>query len=181
MARPLKTWEWTAQREEAAALAAEDRLTDAQIADRLGVARDAIASWRLAPEFGARVREHVNAQLDACMSEGIADRRNRVRRLGDTWERLQRVIEERAEELDGAAAGGGTGLLVHQVKAIGKGENARVVDEYVVDTGTLAELRAIEKQAAQELGQWVEKADTNHGGLLQVILRERDEPADDAA
>lgn len=134
-------------------------MSDEQIAERVGVTRDAITSWKLAPEFQARISEHVEAQREACMSEGIADRRNRVRRLGDTWERLQQVIRERAVELDGAAAGGGTGLLVHQVKGIGKGESFRVVDEYAVDTGLLAELRQIEKQAAQELGQWVEKGE----------------------
>lgn len=159
MPAPLKTWEWTAQREAAASLAADDRLTDRQIAEQVGVSRETIVSWRMSDEFRARIAEHVNARLDACMTEGIADKRNRVRRLSETWQGLQQVIAERAVELNGVAAGGGTGLLVHQVKGIGKGDNFRVVDEYAVDTGLLNELRQIEQQAAKELGQWSEKTE----------------------
>jgi hypothetical protein len=60
--------------------------------------------------------------------------------------------------------GGDTGLVVRQVKMIGSGAAAQLVEEYPVDVALLRaeldvmrELREHEKQAAQELGQWVDK------------------------
>ena len=53
--------------------------------------------------------------------------------------------------------GGRAGLLVRRVKSIGAGENAREVVEYEVDTALLKELRELERQAAQEAGQWATK------------------------
>lgn len=45
-----------------------------------------------------------------------------------------------------------------------------IVYEYRVDTGTLAELRKIEQQAAQELGEWTEKKELTgkDGGTLAI-------------
>lgn len=45
-----------------------------------------------------------------------------------------------------------------------------IVYEYKVDTGTLAELRRIEQQAAQELGEWTEKKElTGKDGVALAI------------
>jgi len=67
--------------------------------------------------------------------------------------------------------GGSTGLLVCQYQ--GKSENA----VYRVDPGLiglLAELRAHEKQAAEELGQWSEKhAVTVKDGLAERLIAAR--------
>ncbi len=88
----------------------------------------------------------------------IAEQWERVRALEDRWRRLRQVIAERAAsaEMQGVP-GGTTGLLTHTVKGIGSGDHFQAVDEYAVDTNLLRELREIEKQAAQELGQWTEK------------------------
>ena len=45
-------------------------------------------------------------------------------------------------------------------QAIGVGANQQTIEEYAIDTGLLKEFRAHEQQAAQELGEWVEKKDT---------------------
>jgi len=42
----------------------------------------------------------------------------------------------------------------------GKGEDFRTVEEYRVDTATIAEIRDIQKQAAQELGQWIKRTES---------------------
>jgi hypothetical protein len=55
-----------------------------------------------------------------------------------------------------AVPGGKSGLLVHNVKSIGSGEFAERVDLYEVDTGLLQQCLALEKQAAQEVGDWEE-------------------------
>ena len=74
------------------------------------------------------------------------------------WKKMQRVIAERAKDpVMEKAPGGRTGLLVHRRKVIGQGDNGMMVDEYEVDTGLLHELRETERQAAQEMGEWVSK------------------------
>src|SRR5262249_32081265 len=61
--------------------------------------------------------------------------------------------------------GGRTGLIVHNVKGVGKGDNFQLIDLYEVDVALLREMRECERQAAQEVGQWVEKvAPTNPDG-----------------
>lgn len=81
--------------------------------------------------------------------------------------------------------GGETGLLVRKYKNLGSGDNARTVEEYEVDTGLLAELRAHEKQAAEELGQWITKGDvTSKGeqvGVTVIQLPTKELHADDQA
>lgn len=47
-----------------------------------------------------------------------------------------------------------------------------ILHEYKVDTGTLAELRQIEKQAAQELGEWVDKVAPTKGDGSDLNLAE---------
>lgn len=106
----------------------------------------------------------------------IAHKVNRIAALDDRWQRIRRVIDQRAA--DGAknwqgVPGMDTGIVVHQLKQIGAGKNAMTVDEFVVDTGTLAEARAIEKAAADELGQIQQRpsGDTYNIGQA-VIVRE---------
>jgi hypothetical protein len=148
-------WTWTKQRETAAKLAAEDTQTDTQIAATVGVSQMTLERWKRTPEFQARVNEIVTAYADAIKDEGIANVKNRVAAQNDRWDRMKAVIEARAIEL-AAVPGGATGLLVHTYKLAG-GKEPIVMDEYAVDTGLLSEMRAHEKQAAQELGQWTEK------------------------
>jgi hypothetical protein len=157
-------FKWTGQKEEAARLVAEDTLTDEQIAAEVGVVKMTLARWKRDPAFAARVDEHLEAFRQVVRRRGIAVVERRVSALQDRWLRMQRVIAERAEEMDGEIAGGGTGLLVRQYKSIGSGENARLEREYHVDTGLLKELREHEKQAAQELGQWTERKDLTTDG-----------------
>lgn len=158
-------WRWDKKREKAAKLAAEDALTNDQIAASVGISPAGFDKWRATPEFQARVAEIVAAYADAIKAEGIANVKNRVADQGDRWRRLRQVIEERAVSAEMAnVPGGTTGLLVHTYKMAG-GKEPIVMDEYAVDTGLLAEMRAVEKQAAQELGQWTERQEvTGKGG-----------------
>jgi hypothetical protein len=148
-------WRWDKKREKAAKLAAEGALTNDQIAAGVGLSPAGFDKWRATPEFRARVDEIVTAYADAIRDEGIANVKNRVAAQNDRWDRMKAVIAARAIEL-ATVPGGSTGLLVHTYKLAG-GREPIVMDEYAVDTGLLAEMRAHEKQAAQELGQWTEK------------------------
>lgn len=159
MPEPVKNWKWTAARETAAAAVADDTLVDDEIARRAGVTRETLAAWKLTPEFATRVTEITTAAAAAATAATVSDKLYRVRVLDDLHAKILTVIAERAKEYDGAAAGSGTGLLVRTERGIGRGEDFRVVEEWTLDTATLAELRQIQKQVAQELGQWVEKSE----------------------
>lgn len=156
----MSQFRWNAKKEQAALDVAEDKLSNVEIAQRAGVTRQALILWKDHPDFKARVDQHVAAYRAAIRRRGIAIVENRVAALQDRWERMQRVIAERAEEMNGEdVAGGETGLLVRTYKMIGQGVFAERVTEYAVDTGLLKELRAHEEQSAKELGQWTDRAE----------------------
>ena len=168
----MKAFRWTGKRERAALLVAQDELSDQAIADSLGIAEVTLERWKRAPEFRARAAEHVEAWRQALRQKGIADKRSRLAALDDRWRRLQKVIDERAEhhpKVEGAhvSAGAETGALVLTIRHLPGGGR---VEEWAVDTALFAELRAHEKQAAIELGEWTERSEVKQsGGLTHTV------------
>lgn len=161
---------WTTQRSEAASLLAEDELTDVEIAARLGIGRGTLGRWKQSPVFGAKVAELAREMGERSARYAIARKTRRVLGLDDRRNRMLRVIEERsADPSMQAVPGGQTGLLVRTVKSIGGGDNAREVEEYAVDTALLKELREVEKQAAQELGQLTEHVELTGAVVVKVL------------
>ena len=148
---------------------AEDALTDEQIAERCGISRQSLDAWKRHPEFATRVASIIEDMRAALLARGIAAKQNRLDGYNDMYQRLRALIEERgkAEDVQGIA-GGNTGLLVHRERVIGGGKYAQRVDEYEYDAAVPAELRAVAKQAAQELGEWTEKHDIK----ADVLIRE---------
>ncbi|PYS52435.1 MAG: hypothetical protein DMF68_01620 [Acidobacteria bacterium] len=151
-------FKWNAKREEAASLVAEDSLTDEQIAERLKINRATLHRWKTHPDFEAKVREIVEETRSRLLARGILAKQNRLEALRDRQERMTEVIERRAVENKDYPGGGATGLIVRDVKGIGKGEDFERVEVYMVDTSLLKELREHEKQAAIELGEWQERS-----------------------
>ena len=167
----ILNWSWTKQREKAAWLKAEGDLSEYEIATQCGVSRETIQVWARSPEFQARIDEHVAEILKALRSTGIGNVANRIKRLDRDWKKLQKIVEARAAAADPDIPGMDTGHITHTEKMIGQGPMAQVIDEYRVDVATLKELRDIEKQAAQELGQWTEKQDLTSGGAkLETVI-----------
>jgi len=171
----MANFRWTKQLEEAAVLIADGMMTHQEIADKLGVHRVTVTVWNSDPKFKARVAELIEAFRISTLNFAISRREKRVAALQDRWSKLQRVIEERSTNPKLAKVEGGTtGLIVHNVKGLGKGDDFQLIDLYEVDTGLLKELREHEKQAAQELGQWVEKGSQElsgpNGGPIQAQL-----------
>jgi len=168
-------WQWTEQRERAALLVAQDRLSDQEIARALGVGKRTLERWKLVSEFRARVDEHLSAARDAIRTSGIADVKTRIERKQRDWERLQQIVRERAADPAMAGVpGGATGLLAVTVKVTKNG----VIPEYRVDTGLLGALREMEEDAARELGQRVEKREVGGiagGAPVQVVIDWADE------
>jgi hypothetical protein len=171
----VSSFAWTRKTERAALLVAQDDLADRAIGAACGVTERTIERWKQHPEFAARVQEHRDLWREAIKARGIAERQNRVDALNDRWHRMRQVIEERAEDAATArVAGGSTGLIVRDVKGVGKGEDFQLIDIYSVDTGLLKELREHEKQAAQELGEWSEKREISGPGGDAIEVRARD-------
>jgi hypothetical protein len=151
---------WDQAKAETAFLLAEGRLTHEEIASKVGVERTSLWRWGRHPEFRSKVASHAKDLGDAVVRRGIARRVRRIEAMHRRWQKMHQVIAERAadpEMID--VPGGKTGLLVHRVKGIGRGPAFRVIDLYEVDTGLLRELRKLEKQAAQEMGQWGQKVE----------------------
>lgn len=119
--------------------------------------------------------EAVAAHKAAVKAEGIVNRQNRLDAYNRRWELLERVRAERAADpwLDDVP-GGGTGLVVKQLKNVkhtydpdpdddGKAVATTIETwESAIDTGMLKELRELEKQTAQDAGQWTERQE--HSG-----------------
>jgi hypothetical protein len=173
----------TKKQDQAALWLAEGQMADEAIAAKLHINPVTLWRWKQQPAFAAVVAGHKAMWAAEIAQEGIANRQNRINALNERWELMQRVIKARAADATMTGAGHETGLLVRTYKP-GK---YRVVEEYRVDAGLLAELRAHEKQAAEELGQWTKKTDVTSGGkpldLASLVLWARGEGGehDDAA
>lgn len=155
-------FQWTGERALAAQLLAEDKLTDEKIAAEVGVSRTTLHRWKEVPVFQDRVVDIAADIAKKLKRAGIRRRENRLNNLQDRVDRMYKVIHERGkEEAHKEVKGWKTGLLVHQVKGVGKGEDFQLIDLYAVDTGLLRELREHEKQAAIEVGEWTEKRDSS--------------------
>lgn len=171
-------FKWDKKRRRAAQLVAAGALSDERIADELRIGRATLFRWREHPDFAAEVSRIVADTAAALKRKGIAEKQNRLDALNDRHDRMRRVIQARATEYADVKTGGETGLLVRQVKGIGKGADFQVIEEYAVDTALLREMRETEKQMAVELGQWTEKtALTDPTGTKQYDPSTDDERA----
>ena len=107
---------------------------------------DSFTSYSFIACSNLRIREIQETLSAGTIALEISSRNARVQMLQNRWDRMRRVIDERAASPAFAdVPGGTTGLLVKDYK--GKDADQPV---YKVDTRLLAELRAHEKQAAEE-------------------------------
>ena len=186
--RPTKTdnFRWDKKKRLAAQRMAEKELADHEIAEEAGVHRSTLYEWRKHPEFMEQVDSIASELGELYRRRGIGLHARRLAALQDRWERMQRVIEQRASDPKFLGVpGGDTGLLVHMVKGVGKGDNFQLIDLYAVDTALLKEMREHEKQAAIELGQWTEKKEVkaavvNWDELTRRVPEQIRDPASEA-
>lgn len=163
-------WKWNKAKHDAAQLLAEGELTVVEVAEQVGVERKTVYAWKKRSEFAERVRELAAELGDIALRRAVANRSRRVAWLDNRLQKMRRVIDDRALDPDlQTVPGGPTGLLVRTVKMIGSGDAAERVEEYEVDTALLKEMREHEKQAAQELGQWIEKQQVEGGLTLEIV------------
>lgn len=157
-----------------------------------------LKAWSVAHCWQRRLEEIAEAERQAIVARGIAEKQNRVDALGERWQLMRQVVQARAKEMASEVAGGTTGLLVRQAKLVkvygtlsepatdSQEELVSIrrevlVYDYAVDTGLLKELREHEKQAAIELGQWTEKREDKLDGSEDFLraLREFGRGGDD--
>ena len=173
--------------ERAAVLIAEAEHSVAEIAKIMDIATSTIYLWRQNPHFIERI-EVLRAEMRQAVREyGIAMVENRIKASHKRWQKMQRLIDARAEEHKDVP-GGDTGTLVRDVKSIGEGAT---VELYSFDAALMRELREIEKHAAEQLGQLEdEKPKTDGGGgnvlseisqLLRKIRESDDKPSEPTA
>lgn len=146
---------WTEASQNAALLIAKGKLQILQISVVVGVAEKTVHAWKKDPEFMAVVNDHRAMIREEIRRVGIADLENRVEAQNDRWNRLRQLMEARADSVEMAKVPGGKlGVLVRKEKEIGKGDKAKFVEEFELDKPLLDAILALEKQVAQELGQW---------------------------
>ncbi len=142
------------QREKAAQLIAEGRFEYGEIAEKVGVERTTLHRWRKDPKFANRVEQISREFSEASKRLAIRRKDYRISVLNRLQTKLENLIEQRAEDMANSnIPGGDQGLVVRQYKVSGENQ----VTEYVFDRAVLQELRAVQEQAAKELGQLVEK------------------------
>jgi len=171
-----RKWEWSTNKETAAQLLAEDSLSIPQIAQQLGTHESTVDRWKKVPEFQARLKENIAAFRTKFFEWGLARKECRIEALTDLYDRLQLIVSERGASAEmKSVAGGATGLLTVTWKQFGAGEERQLIPESRVDTALSAEIRAILKQVAQEVGQWgAKQSQLEIPGTLSVteILRD---------
>lgn len=155
---PVKrTWHWSKQRVQALELLAAGDLTERDIADQIGISTRQLNRWIENEDFRARLAVETERIDQRIRNRGIARLIKRVEGYAERRDRLNKIISERAASPQMQnVPGGQTGLLVHEIKSVRVGEQWELVDEYTLDAALLRELREHEKQAAMELGQWIE-------------------------
>jgi hypothetical protein len=139
----------------AAILAAEDELSDTEIAQRCRITRRTLIRWKKQPAIRQKINEHLRLiQLHSEVGM-ISERQNRVLHLDMRFQDLQGIIRTRGSspEMRGVA-GGSTGLIRRSIVAFSHRHGRVAVYNYRVDTALLREQRRILKAAAKAVGQW---------------------------
>lgn len=142
------------KKERASSLVAAGRLEYREIAEKVGVTQVTLYRWRQEPKFVARVSYHVSEISAGVKIAAVASKNHRLAVLNQLQTKLLNLMEQRAADpatVD--AAGGDQGLIVRQYKVSGE----TTVTEFAFDRAVLQELRAVQEQAAKELGQLVNK------------------------
>jgi len=144
--------------------------TPTTVARLVGVSPQQIKQWRRCPDFNRRVDAIIRKSADEIFDSGMSIKAARILALQRRHAELTSVIEARQEwALEHAEndivhdfesgesfhiPGVSSGTIAITYKTIGSAENQRTIIEGHIDAPLLRELREIEKQLAQELGQW---------------------------
>lgn len=176
------------KKHQAAILFAEGLHSERQIARELNVARSTLQEWKDHPDFIEVQAEYEREVRTEALHLAIANKTERIRVLDMLHRKTIEAIEARASAFqsdddpishaarvfgDAPPPEAATGLFAakRSISATGK-----PVTDWVFDASLVKEIRELEKQAAQELGQWSEKSEvTTDGGMRIEIVGIADE------
>lgn len=105
---------------------------------------------------GAVTEAEIEAQGEArvFIATRVRERQYRLTICQTTIDRLRALIDQRAAAYRDIAPGGASGLLVRNVRTMGKGKNAKRIVEYTFDRALVSAMLECLKQAAIESGDW---------------------------
>jgi hypothetical protein len=138
----------------AAILAAEDELSDTEIAQLCGITRRTLIRWKKQPAIRQKIDEHVRLiQLDSEVAM-ISERQKRVLHLDRRFQELQGIIRARGSspEMRGAA-GGSTGLMRRSIVAFSQRHGRLAEYNYRLDTALMGKQMRLLNEAAKAVGQ----------------------------
>ena len=155
----LDGFKWTPEREHAACLLAMG-YDYSSVARQIGVTSTTVKKWYLSEPFRARTVELRTVARQALFNVAITDKQQRVDVLGAVQQRILRLIEARAAapEMQNVP-GGDTGLLTVELKSMGTGPTAQLVEDYKFDKPLVDALLNVQKHAATELGQLTDRTE----------------------
>jgi hypothetical protein len=111
-----------------------------------------------------RVNELRQALTASVLQLAITERAERLLALQDRWDALR---EAKAcfgrDDFEGAMA---TGVVLRKLRSVRDGKDSRVVEEYEINTALIESLNSVERRAAIETGQEVDRQDINLRGKV---------------
>lgn len=171
----VDTQDVEAKKEKAAYLLGTTSDSVDEIAIYAGTTKMSIMDWLGDPEFTLRVTHFQNAHLAEMKRLPYARKADRIKAYSDDLQRLDTVIAARqrsftaiGETESNTTTGGVSGLVIHKIKAVGTGDMQTIVDEYEIDNALLQMRLAVNKQMAQELGDYEPGANNSGGGTVLI-------------
>lgn len=175
---------WDQQREDAAMLLADGSRTDTMVAEILGLRGPTVTKWRRYRAFEERVEYFRRERSVRLAQYSWANKENRVEELNALYDKMRKVIDERAVlvpkfvELHklGDVPGADTGIVYPVIKQFNVGKNAKTYYEFVVDTAIIKQMGATFDQLAEETGQKIsyqKSAQTIHVKQEQTDMVQR--------
>ena len=139
--------------ESAAILAAEDDLSDNEIAQHCGITRRTLMRWEKQSAIQQKIDEHLRLSKQNFERQMIVERQMRIADMAVMLQKLKDIIWERAKtpEMRGVP-GGSTGLMRRRKVSFRKPHGP--LFDYELDTGLLRESRRLLVAVAKALGQW---------------------------
>lgn len=158
----------------AAKMIASNEMTFGRIAEELKITEITLMNWRSRADFQQKVAEYAEGIVQATSTLKFSARNRRIEALNKLAEDYEIIMQERAawyaEHLP-EVPGGRTGHLVHQIKVVGVGKNAQVVEEDVLDKALDEGFKDTLVHIAKERGEWAEKREVtgiNGSPLLPI-------------
>lgn len=162
-------------KQEALELLAEGRMSYREVAKKLGIHSATLYNWkRKDPEFRAKLDAMIEEANELARDRYFASKEKRVEGMNRLLVKIEDALVAQAMLTPGLDEGSkdeeairamlATGLYNKQFKSVGSGPLAMAITEYTFSSATLDMYLKIQKQIAQETGQWTEKSEVEHKG-----------------